>query len=63
MDKSEEQRIRDKAVADLLAKQKRALRDRMAALGRVRSPKKLKAQRRNARIAQAVRWNKPIPKD
>jgi 3-methyladenine DNA glycosylase Tag len=63
VEKSEEQKIRDKAVADLLAKQKRELSDRMAKMGRVRSDKKIKALRENAKKARAKRWGSLPVKD
>jgi hypothetical protein len=62
MDKKEEQRIRERAIADLLAKQKRELSEKMSKLGRIRSPAKRKAALKTVKIAQAARWGKKAPK-
>jgi hypothetical protein len=56
--KDEEQKIREKAVQDLLAKQKRELSERMSKLGRIRSPKKRRAVIANAKIARAAKTKK-----
>jgi hypothetical protein len=56
--KDEEQRIKEKAVQDLLAKQKRELSERMSKLGRIRSPKKRRAVIANAKIARAAKTKK-----
>jgi hypothetical protein len=57
---SEEER--KKIESDLLAKQKRALSERMAALGRSRSPKKRRAVLKNIKKAQAAKRGKLLPK-
>jgi flagellar biosynthesis/type III secretory pathway chaperone len=56
--KDEEQRIKEKTVAELLARQKKELSERMAKLGRIRTPKKRKAGIKNMKAARAYRWNK-----
>lgn len=52
---------RQKIEADLIAKQKRALSERMAALGRSRSPKKRRAVLKNIKKAQAAKRGKLMP--
>ena len=53
---------RQKIEAELIAKQKRALSERMAALGRSRSPKKRRAVLQNIKKAQAAKRGKLLPK-
>lgn len=51
---------RKRIEQELIAKQKRALSERMAALGRSRSPKKRRAVLQNIKKAQAAKRGKLI---
>lgn len=53
---------RKRIEQELLAKQKRELSERMAKLGRSRSPKKRRAVLKNIKKAQAAKRGKLIPK-
>jgi hypothetical protein len=63
LDEAEKARIAAKAVAEYQKKKDREMRDRLSKAGKVRTPKKRKAQLRNIKIALAVRWGKPRPKE
>lgn len=53
---------RKRIEQELLAKQKRELSERMAKLGRSRSPKKRRAVLQNIKKAQAAKRGKLLPK-
>jgi hypothetical protein len=63
IDKGERQYIMEEAIRAYEAKKKRELSEKMSKLGRIRSAKKRKASIRNVKIAQAVKWGRPLPKD
>jgi hypothetical protein len=60
MDEQEKQRIIADTEARLEAKRKRELSDKMRAMGRKRTAKKIAAGRRNIKLALATRWGKTI---
>jgi hypothetical protein len=53
---------RQKILEDFKAKQKRELSERMAKLGRSRSPKKRRAVLKNIKKAQAAKRGKLMPR-
>lgn len=51
---------KQKILAEYEEKKRKELSERMRKLGKIRSPKKRKANRESIKIAQAARWNKQI---